>query len=353
MGFTITGESSITTARTYLIVANVAGVGVSTPNNTTTVSIAPGGYTTSLSTNNGNATGLQRTISAPAEPSIASTLTFGCPGTTSLILNFTGGNGTNRIVVARAGSAPSFIPTDGNPPTGVNADFTLAADQGSGNKIVYNASGTTVTVTGLSTSTRYYFTVYEYNGSGATTDYLTSSFGSGNKSTVGATPYSVTGSTYTQDFNGLPATGSFTFTGPGPYYVSDCPINASTASGWQFMKNPVTGTAIFTVADGSGTAGAASSFGTASSTDRSLGTLASGSFVGSIGLVLVNNTTDVLNTVTISFTGEQWRRGGTSGPNSMAFKYSLNGSDLVDGNISHRRHLLNFISPNISAAQDP
>ncbi|NUN08884.1 MAG: T9SS type A sorting domain-containing protein [Ignavibacteriaceae bacterium] len=119
------------------------------------------------------------------EPTTASTVSFGTVTVSSIVVNFTGGNGERRIVVARSGSAVDFTPADAAAPTGVNSSFTTAADQGSGNKIVYDGTGTTVTVTDLSMGTTYYFAVYEYNsGTGTSQNYYTSSPGTGNQATL-------------------------------------------------------------------------------------------------------------------------------------------------------------------------
>ncbi|OFY24273.1 MAG: hypothetical protein A2W98_15430 [Bacteroidetes bacterium GWF2_33_38] len=74
----------------------------------------------------------------------------------------TPGDGTNRIIVAREGAAVSFTPTDLTTYE-ASAVFTDATDLGSGNKVVYNGTGTSVSLSGLSGSTTYYFKVFEYN----------------------------------------------------------------------------------------------------------------------------------------------------------------------------------------------
>jgi acetyl esterase/lipase len=120
-------------------------------------------------------------------PSTQSSISFGTVTTSSIVVNFTGGNGGRRILVAHLGSSATFIPASGNPVTGVNSDFTLASDQGNNDKIIYDGIGSTVTVTGLVGAYTYYFTSYEYNvGSGTSQNYLTSSPGSGSQIT--ATP---------------------------------------------------------------------------------------------------------------------------------------------------------------------
>lgn len=74
----------------------------------------------------------------------------------------TPGDGTSRIIVAREGAAVSFTPTDLTTYEANNV-FTDATDLGSGNKIIYNGTGTTVSLSGLIGGTTYYFAVYEYN----------------------------------------------------------------------------------------------------------------------------------------------------------------------------------------------
>lgn len=120
------------------------------------------------------------------EPTTSSSVSFGTVNPTSMVVNFTGGNGEKRIVVIRSGSAVDFVPSDAAAVTGVNADFNTATDQGSGNKIVYDGSGTTVTVTSLSPATTYHFAVYEYNeGTGTSQNYKTSAPGTNNQATSG------------------------------------------------------------------------------------------------------------------------------------------------------------------------
>jgi hypothetical protein len=84
----------------------------------------------------------------------------------------TPGNGTKRIIVAREAAAVSFAPVDNTTYEAVSV-FADAADLGSGNKVVYNGTGTSVTVSGLEGNTTYYFKVYEYNCSEGNENYYT------------------------------------------------------------------------------------------------------------------------------------------------------------------------------------
>lgn len=120
-------------------------------------------------------------VALSAEPTAQTTISFSNIASTSLDINLTlpgSGSGSNRIVVMKSGSPVSFTPTDGNAVSGVSSVFTLATDQGSGNRVVYDGTGSgysTVSVTGLSSVTTYYFQVFEYNaGTGNSQNYLTS-----------------------------------------------------------------------------------------------------------------------------------------------------------------------------------
>ncbi len=84
---------------------------------------------------------------------------------TGMTINWTNGNGANRIV--KMNTTNSFTnPTDGTDPV-ANATYG-----GSGEQVVFNGSSNTVNVAGLTSSLTYWYRVYEYNGSGASTLFL-------------------------------------------------------------------------------------------------------------------------------------------------------------------------------------
>jgi autotransporter-associated beta strand protein len=120
----------------------------------------------------------------------ATSMTFTNLAPNAMTVGWTPGNGLNRMVVAREGSAVSFVPTNGVGYS-ANNDFGTASDMGGGNKIVYNASGSSLPLTGLNPETRYYFAVFEYNGGGATASYFTNAgFLTGNRWTLSTEPAS-------------------------------------------------------------------------------------------------------------------------------------------------------------------
>jgi hypothetical protein len=118
----------------------------------------------------------------------ASAILFANTAETQTDVSWTAGNGGNRIVVAREGAAVNWTPTNGTAYT-ANADFSAAADEGNGNKVVYNGAGTNFVLTGLTAGTTYHFAVIEYNGTDATPTcikYIAGGPAQGNETTSGA-----------------------------------------------------------------------------------------------------------------------------------------------------------------------
>ena len=92
---------------------------------------------------------------------------------TSLTVNWTRGNGTaGVIVVARATATANQIPVGGTTYTPSTAGaFGGTTTTGTGNIVIFDGTGTSVNVTGLTAGVSYTFSVYEYNS--ASTCYLT------------------------------------------------------------------------------------------------------------------------------------------------------------------------------------
>lgn len=101
----------------------------------------------------------------------------------SFQLDWTIGDGERRIVVVKAGSAVDVSPTDNTVYT-ADADFTLGEDIGSSNIVVFNGTGNSVTITGLTVGTEYHFKVFEYNCEGDP-KYLTTAPLTGSQTTAG------------------------------------------------------------------------------------------------------------------------------------------------------------------------
>jgi hypothetical protein len=87
---------------------------------------------------------------------------------------WTNGDGDGRMVVMRAGDAVNFTPVNATSYT-ANAVFGTGTNLGYDQYVVYNNTGSSVTVTSLLPATTYYLTVYEYKGTGSLLRYLTGS----------------------------------------------------------------------------------------------------------------------------------------------------------------------------------
>lgn len=112
------------------------------------------------------------TLTAPCSPGAAPTTNASSISSvnfcTSAQLSFTAGNGANRIGVI---SSTNFSNTPANGTSyAANTAYGSGAAIGAGNYVVMNGTGNTVTVTGLTAGTTYYFKVFEYNGNTANCD---------------------------------------------------------------------------------------------------------------------------------------------------------------------------------------
>jgi len=134
----------------------------------------------------------------------------------------------------------------------------------------------------------------------------------------GAVAYSVNGSTYLQDFNSLPTGATETAVVGG--WVDD-----TTLPGWYSNQ-----TTLFRIGQGGNTTGAQYSYGTLSSTERALGSLGGGSGTAgtgttynglAYGVAFVNTTGQTLTSITVTYTGEQWRNGGNATAHKLTFGY--------------------------------
>jgi endonuclease G, mitochondrial len=191
------------------------------------------------------------------EPTVqASNVNFTSVGATSLQVNWTNGNGSSRIVLAKAGSPVDGSPADGTAYT-ANAAFASGAQIGTGNFVVFSGSANTVVVTNLAPSTTYFFAVFEYNGSGATTDYLIAAPATGSQATAAAFNISghvqqqtggasVSNATITLNGGAAPVTtttdtsGNYTFTNVtagGNYSVSASAAGFTFAPASQAINN--------------------------------------------------------------------------------------------------------------------
>jgi Putative metal-binding motif len=128
---------------------------------------------------------------------------------------------------------------------------------------------------------------------------------------------SLVSSPYTQNFNTLAATST----------------SSVMPTGWSFVEAGTSADASYSVNSGTSSSGNTYSCGSASATDRALGSLGSSTLDSvTFGCKFTNNSGGVINNPTLSFTSEQWRCGGNTNIQNYAFAYSTSaGSSLISG----------------------
>src|SRR5688572_19469457 len=126
-----------------------------------------------------------------------------------------------------------------------------------------------------------------------------------------AAPISYTGGDYGQNFDSLSnVNGDTAFSPtPGPFDVPTA--DGGTLEGWSFARLAGTATSInFQVNDGSSTQrGQVVSAGANDSTDRALSSVGTTASTPNFGFQITNNSSEIYNSFTLTYTGEQWRRG--------------------------------------------
>jgi hypothetical protein len=151
-----------------------------------------------------------------AEPTTQATVaTATAASSTTMNINWANGNGGNRIVLMKAGSAVDALPVDATTYSG-NLAFGSGSQIGTGNFVIFAGSGSgPIQVTNLIGATTYYVAIFEYNTSvGGTENYLTSSPTTSSASTPGITVGALTGAPFCVDeSNSAAGTIEFTLTG--------------------------------------------------------------------------------------------------------------------------------------------
>jgi hypothetical protein len=164
----------------------------------------------------------------PAAPGTqASSIIFSNVSNNSMTLNWTNGNGSNRLVFITT-SGTSFINLVNGTTYTANSTYGSGSSNG-GAYCVYNGSGSTVSVTGLAANTYYTAIVFEYNGTGGCEQYLT---------------YTTTGNPNSQTTTNIPSTQATNVTFSN-ISTSGMQINWTNGNGSArvvFMKQDISGT---------------------------------------------------------------------------------------------------------------
>ena len=133
--------------------------------------------------------------------------------------------------------------------------------------------------------------------------------------------YTSPGSTYVQTFDSLPASGSISLPGKGPFALQSPLITRGKLSGWFISQTAGSSSqAGFYVGSGTSTAHGIYSAGLNNTSERSLGSLSSSGGSYAFGVIFSNQTGKTLSILSITAQIEQWRKGGSGKKNTWICK---------------------------------
>ncbi len=135
------------------------------------------------------------------------------------------------------------------------------------------------------------------------------------------------------------AAGSISLMTSGVAYTEnfDTLANSGTSStvpnGWDFSESLANANTTYTANNGASNSGDTYSYGATAGTERAFGQLRSGNLASTIGASFTNSTGSTITSLSIAYTGEQWRFGGTHSPNAdrIDFQYSTDATSLTTG----------------------
>lgn len=145
--------------------------------------------------------------------------------------------------------------------------------------------------------------------------------------------FSLTTSPYTQDFNGLASSGTNITWSNGGVPPS------SPGAGWQSNRST------YAANDGGSNTGSLYSYGSMNSSDRALGSLASGSTNTILfGVCFTNNTGFSIYNLNVNYWGEQWRRTNST-DDRLNFEYQVGVNSIEASGTWTPVNELNFNPP--------
>lgn len=133
---------------------------------------------------------------------------------------------------------------------------------------------------------------------------------------------------YTQNFNTLITSGT----------------SATLPAGWKLLETGTNANTTLAADAGTTATGNTYSYGTGTATERAFGGLLSGSLVPTIGVQITNNTGATITSLSISYTGEEWRLGTAARTDQLDFQYSLTATSLSTGTWTDF-NALDFVTP--------
>jgi len=133
--------------------------------------------------------------------------------TTGMTVGWTRGNGDSVLVICKAGVAPTGLPGNGVS-YAANPVYGNGSSQGGG-ACIYKGTGSSVSITGLTAATNYYFSIYEYNslnecyGTPALTGYVATACLTASSGPTANAGTFVTANSFSANWNAVPAATSY------------------------------------------------------------------------------------------------------------------------------------------------
>lgn len=152
----------------------------------------------------------------------------------------------------------------------------------------------------------------------------------------------LTGTSYTQNFNGLLTTGSTAVTG------GDLNNLSTSLNGWFFLESGSNANTTITAGTGSVATGDTYSFGPTAGADRALGGLQSGTVIPSWGFIFTNGTGQTITDIAISYLGETWRVGTVNRSDRIDFQ-TLAGATALGSGTWVDNNALDYANPGQAA----
>ncbi len=140
-------------------------------------------------------------------------------------------------------------------------------------------------------------------------------------------PVSFTGS-YSQNFDGLLPT-------PIPADRLTLPSASVLPAGWTVIESGTNNDNSIQIDSGASGTGDTFLYGATGSNERALGSFSSGSMTSQYGIALLNSTGSAITNFAISYIGEQWKNGLSTGAltNTLKFEYSTTATSLTDATV--------------------
>ncbi|MBK7882607.1 MAG: hypothetical protein IPJ81_01275 [Chitinophagaceae bacterium] len=124
--------------------------------------------------------------------------------------------------------------------------------------------------------------------------------------------------------------------------------NAGTSNvlptGWALLETGANANDTYLADNGMANSGNTYSYGVANNAERAFGTLLSGSLTPTVGVQFTNNSGATITSITVTYTGEQWRLGTAGREDRLDFQYSTNANALNNG-VYIDVNQLDFIAP--------